>query len=104
VEVNTNRAAPPRTETKEASMTANTRRIPGAVPPLVVPVTVVPLAEAAARTGLADDVPTMRAVLAGSPALVAVGSGTGVDLAALAGGVVEVQIGDVVVLESGVLA
>lgn len=75
----------------------------GAVPLAAVPPTVVPLAEAAARTGLADDAAGMRAALTGSAALVPVGSGTGVDLAALTGEVVEVEIGVVVVVESGTL-
>lgn len=83
-------------------MTANihTSRV---VPPAAVPVTVVPLAEAAARTGLADDAVGMRAALANSAALVAVGSGVGVDLAVLAGDVAEVELSAVVVVESGVL-
>jgi hypothetical protein len=80
-----------------------TTRTTGGVPPLRIPATVVPLSEAAARTGLADDPATLRAALAGSPALVPVGAGLGVDLAALAGELVEVEIGDVVILETGVL-
>ena len=77
---------------------------PTGVPVPRIPVTVVPLPEAAARTGLADDPVVLRAALAGSPALVAVGSGVGVDLAALAGDVVTVEFGDVTVVDSGVLA